>query len=155
MKNIRARTKLLPQFKFVPIKILDEPAVITINGKIVSMGKKGIINGKHVRVCCASEKQMNFFIDFQKNLGHPLQYWGVYKDGFYFIYSKHGKFTHKGTAQQRHKNRKISDSLRLKKLYDDTENAVFTGTSRSGDIRFHKPLVKLKKKEEEWEMYKE
>jgi len=142
MKNLKARTKLYPRFARVPIKILDESATIMVRGKLLTIGKKGKVNGKDVRIALCSDAQLKFFLDMQDRFKSPQEYWGKMKDDNFFIYGMHN-WSRKNSCLQRTKSRDIKESYDTERLYRETENQTFTGAHRSGDLRFHSPSIKL------------
>jgi len=144
VKNMKARTKLYPRFARVPITISADTAAIMLNGKLVDVGRKGVINGIPVRVSFCSEKQRDFLISLQERYKTPQQYYGKTKDGNYFIYGMH-RWTHKNSANNRAKSRKITEDYNVNRLLENTENQAFTGKHRSGDIRFHHVSLKIEK----------
>ena len=142
--KFKARTKTYPRFARVPIQILEESAAVMVHGKLLSIGKKGKINGRDVRIAFCSDAQLKFFMDMQERFKKPQEYWGKVKDENFFIYGMH-KWTHKNSSIQRSKARDRTEEYDTERLYRETENQTFTGAHRNGDLRFHSPSIKIDK----------
>ena len=145
MKMLQAKTKLYPRFVRVPIKILDESAAIMVHSKLLSIGKKGEINGKDVRVAFCSDAQLKFFMDMQERYKQPQEYYGKVKDNNFFTYGMH-KWSCKNYPLQRKKRRDIKEREDTERIYAETESQIPTGLHRSGDLRFHSPILNLETK---------
>ena len=139
MKNLRARTKFYKKFVRIPITITSETAVIMINGRIVDLGRKGLMNGRQIRIAFCSDDQQKACEKFQERYKKPREYWGRMKDDVFFIYGYH-RYTQKGSFLTLYRKYKQNDAQLDDEMIKDN---CFTGKHRSGDQRKMTAAIKI------------
>ena len=143
MKQLKARTKLYKKFSHLKVRITEDVAAITVNGRLVDMGRVCQGGGKNFRLAFSSKQQLDYFLKRQGK--GALEYYGTTKDDMYFVHGWH-QYTQKGSAIQTIRKYRRSDARLAGDMMKDN---CFTGKHRSGDVRGITAAIKIDSKNKE------